>query len=235
MISDQLSLALTLDESSLFSNFIVAQENKLAVAALKSLADPERGRAGEFIYLWGEGSPGLTHLLQALCHELTEVGRTALYLPVAELIQLSPELLEGVENYAVVCLDGIDEIATVQAWEAALFTAFNRLRAEGCDLVIAAKKAPSALPWHLPDLGSRLRSGLTLKLNQLGDRDKRDLLLQRARARGMQLDVAVADFIMLRAPRDIPALITLFDELDRASMQTKRPITIPFVKQLLGW
>ncbi len=235
MISDQLSLALTLDDSALFSNYIIAQENKLAVAALKSLAEPDRGRVEDFIYLWGEGSPGLTHLLQALCHELAEAERTALYLPVAELIQLSPEILEGVEKYAVVCLDGIDKIAGEPAWETALFTAFNRLRAEGSELVIAAKKAPSALPWGLLDLGSRMRSGLTLRLNQLGDRDKRALLQQRALARGVQLDGAVADFIMLRAPRDTPALLALFDRLDKASLKTKRPITIPFVKQILDW
>jgi DnaA family protein len=80
-----------------------------------------------------------------------------------------------------------------------------------------------------------MRSGLTLRLNQLGDRDKRDLLQQRALARGVQLDEAVADFIMLRAPRDTPALLALFDRLDKASLKTKRPITIPFVKQTLDW
>ena len=53
MISDQLSLTLTLDDSALFSNYIIAQENKLAVAALKSLAEPDRGRVEDFIYLWG--------------------------------------------------------------------------------------------------------------------------------------------------------------------------------------
>jgi DnaA family protein len=80
-----------------------------------------------------------------------------------------------------------------------------------------------------------MRSGLTLRLNQLGDREKRDLLQQRALARGVQLDGAVADFIMLRAPRDTPALLALFDRLDKASLKTKRPITIPFVKQILEW
>jgi chromosomal replication initiation ATPase DnaA len=40
---------------------------------------------------------------------------------------------------------------------------------------------------------------------------------------------------MLRAPRDTPALLALFDRLDKASLKTKRPITIPFVKQILDW
>ena len=235
MISDQLSLALALDESALFSNFIVATENQLAVEALKSLALPDGHISEQFVYLWGDGSPGRTHLLQALCHEFSKGRQSALYLPVAELVQLSPEVLEGLENYAVVCLDGVDEIAGSKGWEAALFTAFNRLRAEGRLLVIAAKEAPSALSWELPDLASRMQSGLTLKLSQLEDGDKRDLLRQRAQSRGLQLDEAVADFIMLRAPRDVPALIAIFEKLDKASLDKKRSITIPFVKQTLGW
>jgi DnaA family protein len=43
----------------------------------------------------------------------------------------------------------------------------------------------------------------------------------------------VANFIIQRVPRDMNALFNLLDRLDRASLQEKRKLTIPFVKQVL--
>ena len=45
----------------------------------------------------------------------------------------------------------------------------------------------------------------------------------------------VAVFIVNRVPRDLERLLELLDKLDRASLVQKRALSIPFVKQVLGW
>ena len=46
---------------------------------------------------------------------------------------------------------------------------------------------------------------------------------------------AVADYIMLRSARDLPALIDVLDRLDASTLQQQRQLTVPLVKQTLGW
>ena len=57
----------------------------------------------------------------------------------------------------------------------------------------------------------------------------------RAERRGLTLPEEVASYIVHRAPRSLDRLLELLDRLDRASLAEKRALSIPFVKQSLGW
>ena len=50
-----------------------------------------------------------------------------------------------------------------------------------------------------------------------------------------QMPGEVATYIVNRAPRRLGALLQLLDQLDAASLAEKRSLSIPFVKQQLGW
>jgi DnaA family protein len=56
----------------------------------------------------------------------------------------------------------------------------------------------------------------------------------RARAKGLDLPPAVGRYLLTHARRDFPALLRLLDQLDRASLEAQRKLTIPFVKSQLG-
>jgi DnaA family protein len=43
----------------------------------------------------------------------------------------------------------------------------------------------------------------------------------------------VCDFLLTRAQRDLPTLLATVDALDRYSLETKRPVTVPLVRELL--
>ncbi len=235
---DQLPLGLALDDSALFENFLLRDDNTLAVNTLKELAlgvTRNGKQGGEYCYLWGGGSPGLTHLLQATCHLASARGRAAMYVDLNVKEDLSPALFDGIETLDIICLDGLDAIAGLKDWEANLFTAFNRIKESTASLVVAAKLTPANLPIALPDLKSRLQSGLTLKISPLDDAQKREALILRAEARGMSMSGAVADYIMLRADRGLPALIEVLDKLDESTLQQQRQLTVPLVKLTLGW
>jgi len=55
----------------------------------------------------------------------------------------------------------------------------------------------------------------------------------RAAARGFELPVGTARYLLRRCPREAPSLFALLDRLDRASLAARRRLTVPFVRQLL--
>ena len=228
----QLLLGVSLDDDGTFENFLVSPANQQLVDYLRAAAD---GRSGEqFIYLWGAPSSGRTHLLQALCHRFTSARHRSIYLPLKELTDFAPAILQGANTLSLVCLDDLGCLAGNEAWEAALFNAFNEMQAGTTQLVISSHCAPQDLQIKLPDLASRLQSGLTFQLRELNDGDKRIALQLRAGNRGMELHDAVADYIVARAERSLASLMQILDRLDESSIKEQRKLTIPFVKSTLG-
>jgi DnaA family protein len=229
----QLSLGVSLRDDATFANFYVAEGNELAVHALREFC-ADRGERN--LLVWGSRGAGLTHLLQACCHHAFEQHQSVQYLPLRDLVGYAPEdVCEGLEKVGLVCLDGIDQICGHRQWEQALFHLCNRLRDAGQRLLIASHTSPPSLPLLLPDLKSRLLGGVVYHLRALNDQEKAVALQLRARSRGMEMSDEVARFILSRAPRDTNDLFNLLDHLDDASLQQQRKLTIPFIKEVLGF
>ena len=65
--------------------------------------------------------------------------------------------------------------------------------------------------------------------------DKLRALQLRASRRGLHLTDEVGHFILTRGTRSMSALFELLEQLDQASLQAQRKLTIPFLKETLGW
>ncbi|QLF92165.1 DnaA regulatory inactivator Hda [Pseudomonas sp. ABC1] len=230
----QLPLGIRLRDDATFANFYPGA-NAAALGYVERLCSPDAGWSDELIYLWGGSGVGRSHLLQAACLRIEERGEQAVYLPLRDVVQLGPELLDGLEQYELVCLDDLDALVADAAWEEALFHLFNRLRDAGCRLLLSASVSPRELPVELPDLKSRLSLALVFQLRQLSDEDKLRALQLRASRRGLDLPDDVGRFILTRGDRSMSALFELLDRLDQASLQAQRRLTIPFLKETLHW
>jgi DnaA family protein len=228
-MSRQLALGLQLRDSARFENFIVADNHEL-ITQLQRCAD---GRGEGFLFLWGGPGCGKSHLLQAACHRAASGNRSAAYVSLRDPA-LQPVLLEGWENFRLVCLDDIDAVTGMADWGEALFHLYNRLHERGGQLIVSAATAPASLAVGLPDLGSRLRSGVTYQLRPLGDRQLTQALQLRARQRGCEMPDDTAAYLLKRLPRDTASLFALLDRLDQASLAAQRKLTVPFVKSVLG-
>ena len=226
---DQLTLGVGLDDDAQFENFYPSEANR---SLLKFLTD---NSAEPFVYLWGYAASGVSHLLQACCHQATAQGRAAIYIPLLDRAQFAPQILDGAESLSLVCIDDIEAISGEPEWEAALFTAFNAMRESGTQLVVASHMAAQQLDIQLADLHSRLQSGLIWQLLELSDEDKLLALQLLAKKRGIELSASVGEFILLRAERSLTALMQILDDLDKSSLQQKRKLTVPLVKSTLGW
>ena len=85
----------------------------------------------------------------------------------------------------------------------------------------------------LPDLVSRLSSGVLFQVHELNDAERLIALQQRADLRGLELSAEVGQFLLLRLPRDSQALFSALTQLDKASLRLQRKLTIPLVKTIL--
>jgi DnaA family protein len=226
----QLALDLQLADYARFDSYH-AGPNALAVAALRELATISESRV---IWLWGAAGSGRSHLLQACVAAGAERDYACAWLPLAADGDLTPGMLEGMGTLSLVCIDDVDAIAGVAAWEQALFQLFEELRDHAGRLVVSAAAAPGAVRFGLRDLGSRLASGPTYRLTPLADEDQLEALRLRARWRGFELPHETARFLLRRVERSNAALFAMLDELDLAALTAQRRLTIPFVKQALG-
>lgn len=233
-MSQQLSLNLRLKDASSFGNFL-AGPNKEAMEQLRAAVVQTATQANAkpaMIYLCGAEGSGKTHLLQAACRLAQELGIAPVYVPLADVVLLTPSLLEGVETAPLVCLDDVERAAGSTEWEAALFSLVERLRAAGGMLAIGASAPPDRLGLRLSDLASRLAWGTVYAMQPLDDAQKLEAVRLRARHRGFEMPEDVARYILSRYPRDLPSLFSLLDRIDRASLAQQRRVTIPFLRHL---
>ena len=226
----QLALEVQLRDDATLENYLSSPQVQPLLQALQGQLAPE----GEpIIYVCGADGCGKSHLLQAACHLARE---SALYLPLRELAHYSPvDVLRGVETLDLVCLDDIESVLGNDDWELALFNLFNRAQQWGSRLLLAGNGPPRAQAVTMPDLRSRLSWGVVFQLPQPDDAALSAILSFRATRRGLSLPEEVASYIVHRAPRSLDRLLELLDQLDRASLEEKRALSIPFVKQSLGW
>jgi len=231
MTTAQLTLPVAIRDDARFANYY-PQGNESVLQALQGQWTTQ----GEpYLYLWGAQGSGVSHLLQAACHYADGIGHQSMYLPLSEVADYGPSVLEGIDQLPLVALDDLSAVAGDDAWEEALFHLFNRIRDRQSHLLIGANAAPMHMAVNLPDLSSRLGWGVTYQVHNLEDEGKVQALILRARQRGFDLSDDVAVFIMNRGPRDMAGLCAVLDQLDQASLTAQRRLTIPFVKAELGW
>ncbi len=227
----QLSLAIKLDDQATFENFYAPRGSTQHFATL-ILKDSHQSLA----YLVGGSGCGLSHLLQAACQKSPlQRSSTAIYLPMSELSDCEPaEVLEGLQGLSLVCVDDLHSVASQPQWQVPLFNFFNRCHESGTRLVFTSHKLPENLGVQLPDLLSRLQSGLIHRLTDYRDDDLRRLLQFRANGRGLYLSDEAARYLLARLSRDTKSLMSALETLDHSSMQQQRRLTVPFVKATLN-
>jgi DnaA-homolog protein len=222
---EQLVFELAAPEPPSFANFL-ASRNAEVVDALSAFV---RGGQETGILIWGAPGVGKTHLARAaiaLAHELRLVGRM-----FAHPRDIDDDALASISASGdqVVAIDGID-LADEEA-AARLFTLYNLVKERRARL-IATSRVPLAMLPLREDVRTRLGWGLVYELLALEDDAKPAALAVYASSRGIKLSGEVIDYLLRHGRRDMPSLLATLAALDRVSLATKRPITVPLLK---GW
>ena len=139
-------------------------------------------------------------------------------------------LLAASARPGLVVADDVERLD--DAGQIALFNAINAARDAG-GTVLAAGNAPPAQLALREDLKSRLAWGLVYQVKPLTDAEKALTLHGEAARRGLKLSDEVVWYLLTHVRRDLRSLIALLDRIDRASLEQRRAVTLPLVRELI--
>ncbi len=220
----QLTLDIRPERHPTLENFIAGANAEL-LARLRALAQPTTYDA---VYLWGPAGCGRSHLLRATQAAADAAGRRAICIAAEEAGAELPCPPGG-----LLIVDDVDRLG--EAAQVALFRVFNSARLTGLALLLAGSAAPLDLNLKLrEDLRTRIGQALIYQVKPLSDEEKAATLHSQASQRGLKVENEVIGYLMRHSSRDLPALMAVLDALDRASMEQKRPVTVPLLKEMLS-
>jgi len=189
-----------------------------------------------WIYWWGPEGSGRSHLLNAMGNAAEELGLEHFALNPHEPIswvrlEEKISVLGASSAPSVITVDDVDRLD--ERLVSSLFRVLNEIQAsKAIHIFMTGKAAPSSLQLR-EDLRTRLGWGLVYQTHLLGDDEKIEALQQAAQARGLVLSPDVLPWLLNRFYRDMPNLMALIDALDAYSLETKRAVTLPLVRELL--
>jgi DnaA family protein len=221
MIPRQLAFDLANPPQPTLDNFVIGANAEL-VQHLRGLTmSREQERS---LYIWGDHGSGRTHLLQAATAALAGCGFRVSYTARGAT---PPDGSQAIDGAAV---DDVD-LLTPEG-ESALFRLYNVLKERG-GILLAAGNAPPAELRLRADVVTRLAWGLVYEVHALSDAEKARMLTEHAASRGFDLAPELANYLLARVPRDMRTLVAMVHTLDRYSIETKRPVTLSLVREML--
>jgi DnaA-homolog protein len=217
----QLLLDIRPDAPPTLANFVTGANQPLldALAVAVAVAGP-----GDHVYLWGEAGCGKSHLLRAACAAAELAGRPSHYCRSDEEGEF-PATAD-----ALLAVDDVEELP--EARQIALFNAFNRARPARQTLILGGPAAPLGLPLR-EDLRTRIGQTLVFHVRPLDDLARSAILRTQAERRGLRLEEDVIAYLLRFNRRDLPSLLAVLEALDEASLERKRPITLPLLRQIM--
>ena len=220
----QLLLDLSAQQPPTFDTFVTGQNAEL-LQRLQAIASAQAQPTlnDRFIYLWGENGAGKTHLLHSLAH----ANIASRLITAADAFDSDFDYAPAVQCYL---LDDCEQLSPDS--QIAAFALFNQIRELGGYLISTGTQPPAQLQVR-EDLRTRLGWGLIYQLHGLTDDEKIAALTQSAQGRGMTVSPGILSYLLTHYRRDMPSLSRMLDALDRYSLETKRPITLPLLRDLL--
>jgi DnaA family protein len=86
----------------------------------------------------------------------------------------------------------------------------------------------------MKDIKTRLSLAAVFKLEELNDEFTMMVIDRQMSERNLKIDSKVFKYLFKNFSRDLKLLLSTLDDLDKASLQSKKPISIPFVRKFLN-
>lgn len=229
----QMPLKIGLRDDACFQTFVTEQES-LAVA-LNSLQNSLLKNSGSAFYLYGKSGVGKTHLLQAACRFVTEKEKASVYLPMSDVgLPLIPDVLNGLEQTPLVCLDDMNHLIGDAKWETALANLLTKSSVQGHTIIVSGERAINDWDIRTQELAKALMNVLPINMQGLEEKNEVIEALKRHSTKmGFDLPNEVGNFLVKQFSPDLQELLAVLKLLEQATLVEKRRLTLPFVKQVL--
>ena len=227
MTMRQLLLNLEAPKPPTLETFVAGRNAEVLALLGAHAAGPVAELDRRFVYLWGGPGAGKTHLLKALAVRPDSRYIDARLVNTPSAIDTTFALVPGISLYLIDNCEHLTPMAQIAA-----FALFNQAREAGAALITAGSMPPALLSLR-EDLRTRLGWGLVYQVHELSDAEKIEALTRAAELRGMALSPGVLPYLITHFQRDMRSLSAMLDALDRYSLETQRPITLPLLRNLL--
>ena len=223
----QLALQIQINERASLNNFFVSKNNDKTIQILKDLLNSNNGVQ---IFIDDLGSNGKSYLLQAICNDFSNSNNSSIYIPMHEVINLDPSILEGVSELNLICIDDVDLISKRGEWEIALFNLINECYEKECLLLLSGSINKLEA---IPDLVSRIKKMEILRLEAIND----DELLEATQEISKNLNIKISDknlnYLMNNSRRDIKTIFRTLSQLEKESLERKKSIGLNLIKEVI--
>ena len=219
---NQLGLPISLDSKMLLDNFIANSE------LLNLIHQLFQDKKASEIYVYGLTGQGKTHVLQGVVLKALAKDKNAIYI---DCIDSFPEhLLDFIDQLSFISLDNVDLISKEN--QEIFFDLYNRARQAGVVILVSGSSLPADLT-VMKDLKTRLSLAAVYKLEALNDELTMEVLNKQMNDRNLTIDSKIYEYLFKNYSRDLNTLVSAMNQLDKASLQSKKAISIPFVKTVL--
>ena len=205
-------------------DFLVTPGNALAVAWIDRWPD----WPGPALAIYGAAGSGKTHLA-----EVWRRRSGAARIEAASLSDESTPALVG-PGICLVLEDLEHALVGNAALQEAVLHLYNATAEGGGHLLLIGQTPPVRWDCALADLRSRLGSVQAVGLQPPDDGLIEALLLKLFHDRQLRVSPEVLRFIVARVERSCEAVQRLVAQIDQASLASRRPVTVPLVRDLLG-
>ncbi|HOP21300.1 MAG TPA: DnaA/Hda family protein [Gammaproteobacteria bacterium] len=210
-------------------NFEVGENDSL-VESLNSFLTTD---SENLFYFYGAEGSGKSHLLNGLVEKLKQDGISVVIPTTTDIANRSHVSL--IQMFDVLCLDGIEKLASDSLLEESLFFWINEVRQYNKKLILSCQFSAKNELWKLPDLRSRLLSGRTHQIKPLNRKQTWSIFFKIAAQKGINFDEKAESYLQKQLKVNLKFLMNVLDALESAIHAEKRKekISIHFINKIL--
>ncbi len=212
-----------------FNNFFFnGNKNNLIIKNIKEIFSGKHHQ----IYLEGEKCFGKSHILHSACNFFSD--KNCIYIPLREENSFKPDILDGFENYDLICIDDINNIFGKKDWEFKIFILINKVLENSKKIIFTSTTKPAKDIVNLQDLQSRLSWSLLLNIEEPTDIIKIKILKKTIIEHEYNIVPESCDYLMKNRDRSIKSLLDDIHKIGSYSLSTNKKVTLKNLRSILG-
>ena len=220
---NQLGLPISLNTSMLLESFVA---NKELLRLINQLFADENSLE---VFIYGASGQGKTHILQGAVLKALELDKNAIYIDCSE--PFPEHILDFIDQVHFISFDNVHLISSKN--QEIFFDLYNQARQSQILILVSADSLPSDLE-VMKDIKTRLSLAAVYKLEELNDELIMRVIDSQMSQRNLSINPGVYEYLFKNYSRDLKLLLATLNDLDKASLQAKKAISIPFVRKFLN-
>jgi len=233
----------TLHPDYTFDHFVVGPCNRLAHASCIAVSQSP-GDTYNPLFIYGNSGLGKTHLLHAVCHEMSRKSASAVIqlLSCEEFVNRFIQAIEqgdmpGFQSrfrtVDAIVIDDIQFLREREQSQEEFFHTFNALYSNGKQIILSADSPPSEIPSLEERLISRFNWGLVARIDPPSYETRIAIVQKKAHLRGLDVSDEVAGYIARKVHANIRELEGALTTIYAVSMTTGKEITLQMAQAAL--